>query len=143
MQIQIKRSAAVRLTGLFIIICISLTGCANLGKKTSSMRNLIKLGQDAKAKEKTLQQETLNFQRVKTQIINNKITEGISRDTALKRFGEPILIFPQTEGERWIYKPSQAGWVGGEKIYLFFNINGDLLSWKCVNLNCRSISQPR
>ena len=94
---------------------------------------LIQLGRNDKLKQRALNQETKNFKRVKNYIDSNKIKMGISTKSAIKRFGEPVVVLSETEGERWAYKPSDADWIGGEKIYLIFDEESSLSDWECVD----------
>ena len=119
----------LRLLRIFlIIISIGISGCAGLGGKVNTLQMLRKLGQNDKLKQRVLKQETANFQRVKNYIDSNKIKRGISTKFAIKKFGEPVLVFSDPEGEKWIYKRSDVDWIGGEKIYLFFDKQGSLVS---------------
>lgn len=117
---------------LFIGI-VSISGCANLRGNMNTIQTLIELGKSEKDKEKILKQETMNFEKVKKYINSNKIEKGISKDIAVKKFGEPVLIFSEPEAERWAYKAADASWLSGEKIYLFFDKDAKLVKWECVN----------
>ena len=118
------------------IISMFISGCAGLGNNISAINNLIKLGRNDKLKQKALKQETANFQKVKMLIDNNKIKDGISAKSAIKKFGEPVVVLSTSKGEKWAYKPADADWIGGEKIYLFFNQEDSLVDWECIN--CKS-----
>jgi hypothetical protein len=120
--------------GAFIIILsISLSGCASSKVNISGVRLLAQLGKNDKAKQRAERQETLNFQRVKTCLDKNKMKKGISSRQAIKRFGEPVVVLAETKGEKWIYKSSGVDWLGGEKIYLFFDREGRLTGWEYIN----------
>ncbi len=116
-----------------IIISMGISGCIGLGKKIETLQMLHELAQNDKLKQQALEQETANFQKVKDYIDSNKIKRGISVGSAIEEFGEPVLVFSESEGEKWIYKRSNVEWVGGEKIYLFFNKQGILTNWEYVN----------
>ena len=118
-----------------LIIPLALSGCAGLASKRDTIKMLIALGRNDKLKQQALNQETKNFKRLKNYINNDKIKKGISAKSATKKFGEPVVVLSETKGERWAYKPSDANWIGGEKIYLFFNEVGKLFEWDCVD--CR------
>ena len=129
------RAKSLMLGTILITISIGIYGCVGSGANISGIRTLMKLGQNDKLKQRTLKLETRNFQRVKKYIVNNRIKTGISAKYAIKKFGEPVSVLSKPEGEKWAYKPSDADWIGGEKIYLFFDNEGSLLDWECVN--CR------
>jgi len=116
-----------------ITILIFTYGCAGLSQKKDTLKMLIQLGRNDKLKQRALNQETKNFKRVKNYIDSNKIKMGISTKSAIKRFGEPVVVLSETEGERWAYKPSDADWIGGEKIYLIFDEESSLSDWECVD----------
>ncbi len=118
-----------------VISCILLgiSGCAGLGSKINTLQMLHRLGRDDKLKQRALNRETANFQRLKNYIDSNRIKKGISVKSAIKKFGEPVLSFAEEEGERWVYKAADADWIDGEKIYLFFDKKGGLIGWECVN----------
>ena len=109
-----------------------MSGCARL----NTIHNLIRLGRNDKLKERAIRQESINFGKVKNYIISGKIQKGLSQKTSVRKFGQPTVILYRPEGQRWIYKPGQADWIGSEKIYLFFKNDGRLVNWDCVNLDC-------
>ena len=116
-----------------IIISMCISGCVGLGSNISAIKNMIRLGRNDKLKQQALKQETANFETIKMHIENNKIKSGISAKSAINKFREPILILSETKGEKWAYKPADADWIGGEKIYLFFDQEDSLVDWECVN----------
>lgn len=116
-----------------IIITIGITGCVGPGANTKALPMLIRLGRNDKSKEQAEKQETKNFRRLKNYIEKSKIKKGVSTKSAISKFGQPVALLSESKGERWAYKPSDANWFGGEKIYLFFDKNGNLVDWECVN----------
>ena len=121
---------------LIIILLVGSLGCAARNANVPALKMLVRLSKDNKLKQKALEQETKNFRSLKNYINSNKIESGISTKYAVKHFGEPVLIFTESNNkERWAYKPHDANWIGGEKIYLYFDEKGSLLNWECVN--CR------
>lgn len=118
----------------YLIIALLITsGCVGLGGNVGALRLLVKLGQNDKLKQQTIKQETENFRKIKDYINSNKIEKGMSSELAVKKFGKPILVLSDSGAEKWSYKPSDADWIGGEKIYLFFNNEDKLFDWECVN----------
>lgn len=93
----------------------------------------MQVGKSDKLKERALHEETVNFLRVKKHIEDNTIEKGISKERALKLFGKPVIVFSKEYGDKWVYKEGQSDWFEGEKIYLFFNPNGELEYWEIIN----------
>lgn len=112
---------------------MSISGCVRLGSNISAIKNLIRLGRNDKLKQQALKQETANFERIKMHIENNKIKSGISAKSVINKFGEPVTVLSESKGEKWAYKHADADWIGGEKIYLFFDKEDSLVNWECVN----------
>ncbi len=102
----------------------------------SVVKTLLDLNNNEKNKNKVFRQETLNFERVKEYITGDREKKDISKDSVIKDFGKPVLIFSQKEGEKWAYKPSESSWFKGEKIYLYFDNNARLINWECVDMDC-------
>ncbi|MGD9015720.1 MAG: hypothetical protein PVI33_06835 [Candidatus Omnitrophota bacterium] len=139
-----ERNTHTALTGFpavraFLLLIISLgivfadSGCVQVSRKVDTLQMLRRLGHNDKLKQQALNQETANFRRLKSYIQENEIKSGISAGTALKKFGHPVSVLTDREGQSWAYKPSGVDWVGGEKIYLFFDQKGSLVDWECVN----------
>lgn len=123
---------------LIFIVVISICGCVGLGEKIEGMQTLIELGKSEKYKEQILRQETINFRRAKRYIQGKARKEELSKDIALSKFGEPVLVFYETEGEKWVYKAGNKNWFNAEKIYLFFDTEGRLTNWECLDMECAS-----
>ncbi|MDD5195123.1 MAG: hypothetical protein PHQ96_05575 [Candidatus Omnitrophica bacterium] len=114
-------------TVFLVLFIILLGGCGG------ALGTLIELGGNEKLKRKSAQEETHNFLALKAALINNKIHEGITTEEVMRRFGEPVLSYQEAAAGRWVYKAAAADWFSGEKIYLFFDKNGNLTGWKCIN----------
>ncbi|MFH1578155.1 MAG: hypothetical protein ABIC18_03685 [Candidatus Omnitrophota bacterium] len=125
----------IRLTIFLIAASMLILGCINPNSNTRSLILLSQLAKDAKCKQMILKQETESFQKAKTYLTENKIRKGFSVESAVKEFGNPVLIVQGEKEIRWVYKPSDVNWIGGEKIYLFFDQANSLIDWKCIN--CR------
>ncbi|MFC1658867.1 hypothetical protein ACFL1D_05745 [Candidatus Omnitrophota bacterium] len=113
--------------------CLNALGCASVSQKAETLRMLRSLGANDKLKQQQLSQETKNFQKIKKYIEERRIKEGVSRNYAIRAFGEPVVILPLSQGEKWAYKPRGADWFAGEKAYLFFDANHRLVSWECAD----------
>ncbi|MBU0548896.1 MAG: hypothetical protein KKH80_00565 [Candidatus Omnitrophica bacterium] len=118
---------------IFIIACMNTLGCISPNTNISGIRNLARLGGNDQLKEKALQEETANFLKVKDYIDNKKMEAGLNAKSCIRKFGKPVVITSYPEGEKWIYKQSSVDWIGGEKIYLFFDAQKYLTSWECIN----------
>ena len=93
----------------------------------------MELGKNDKLKQKALQQETQNFLKVKTYIDEEKMSGIASKEKALETFGEPVIVVGEDSREKWVYKRAEVSWFGGEKIYLFFDTQGNLTDWQYRN----------
>jgi hypothetical protein len=120
---------------------MNLSGCSGLSHKIDAIHTLIGLGHNEKLKARAIKQETENFHNLKRYIIEEKIQKGITKEAASKKFGQPVVILSENRGQEWIYKPGQASWLGGEKIYLYFNESGTLEEWECVDLDCTPLAK--
>jgi len=93
----------------------------------------MELGKSDKLKQQALEQETENFRKVKAEIEEGRIEENTSKASALKTFGEPVIVIHEADREKWVYKQAKSDWFGGEKIYLFFDKQGNLAGWEHLN----------
>ncbi|HEC69842.1 MAG TPA: hypothetical protein ENI31_06135 [Candidatus Omnitrophica bacterium] len=116
----------MKLRFLGIILLISFTGCVSL----SSLKPLIELGKSDKLKEKALKEETENFLRIKEAIEKEELKKGLSKEEFLKRYPAPVVIIPEDNQEKWVYKRGESSWFEGEKIYLFFDNQDKLVNYK-------------
>lgn len=117
------------------MVAIAISGCANLGQRTEILSRLIELNKNEKYKAKVIRQETINFKRVKRYINKGRIEKGISKALAVSKFGEPVLAFPEAEGQKWIYKAGNTDWFSGAKIYLLFDQDDTLINWECIDMD--------
>ncbi|NQU73826.1 MAG: trehalose-phosphatase, partial [Candidatus Omnitrophica bacterium] len=124
---RMKRSCLI----IAIITAAGISGC--VGTKGGAVGTLLEVGRSEKYKQEALKQETTSFNRVKKYILENTIKKGISKKAAINKFGRPVLMTPKEGYEKWAYKPGDSDWFGGEKIYLFFDKDDKLISWKVVN----------
>jgi len=106
----------------FIIILFLLSGCGNL-------KTLIELSEEEKLKLSDIKSQDRSFLLIKDAVLNNKLRKNTTSDFILKRYGEPILIYPLDDKEEWIYKPSGLK-LDREKIYLYFDKNKKLIDYK-------------
>ena len=120
-----------------VVLMMGIAGCSAPVRQVSTLNMLAGLGRDDKLKQQAVDLETVNFKRVKRSIETGRIEPGISKRAAISRFGQPILVFSEEEPERWAYKPANAGWVGGEKIYLYFDAQGNLSKWEYIEADSK------
>ena len=120
---------------LITISVASMSGCAVLGEKKEGIRTLLELSKSEKHKQQALRRETINFEKAKKYVNSGeiKVKKRISKNTATRKFGKPILVSLKPEGERWAYKAADSDWFDGEKVYLFFDSDGMLTDGKIVN----------
>ena len=106
----------------FIIILFLLSGCGNL-------KTLIELSKEEKLKHKYIEEQDKSFLLIKEAILNNNLKNGLTSDFILKKYGEPVLIYPLDNKEEWVYKPGGLK-LDREKIYLYFDKNKRLIDYK-------------
>ena len=74
--------------------------------------------------------EDKSYKKAKEFISSPDIKKGLSSDTIVQDLGKPVA--EADNGLRWVYKPSSSTFFEGEKIYLFFNGNGELINWEQI-----------
>ncbi|RKY27647.1 MAG: hypothetical protein DRP61_03705 [Candidatus Omnitrophota bacterium] len=116
----------MKLRFLGVILLISFTGCVSL----SSLKPLIELGKSDKLKEKTLKEETENFLKIKEAIEKGELKKGLSKEEFLKDYPPPVVVIPEGNLERWVYKRGESSWFSSDKIYLFFDSEYILEDWQ-------------
>lgn len=112
-------------------ILVFLSGCAHL----DDINKMMALKRSDDMKQYVLNQETASFEKVKKYMDSGKMEKGMGMQSVLKEFGEPLLIYYESPGAKWVYKPASASWFEGEKIYLFFDEEGKLVKWECIGCN--------
>ena len=96
---------------------------------------LIEVGKAQGLIERQTKEETKNFEGVKKAIESGSLKKGETKDSVLKRYGEPVIELKKESGkkETWVYKRADASFFGGEKIYLVFDDKGVLEETKIVS----------
>jgi hypothetical protein len=88
----------------------------------ASFTELLSLGENQAEVERSLENETKNYNKILKAIKNNIIKEGLLKDNILNEYGQPSVIVPGNKGSlKAVYKPSYANYFDKEKITLFFN----------------------
>lgn len=95
----------------FIAINSYADGLSTLSKVSSSMGKM----------QKVLDNETKTYKSVLRGIKRGRIKEGQSQDEVSKRYGEPVIVIPENNMEKWVYKPAHASYFDNIKVYLFFD----------------------
>ena len=109
----------------FTIICAILLLTSNAYAK-GGLLTLMAIGNNQKQMEKALKQETRIYEDVKEGVEDGKITEGVSQNYIIKKYGEPVVIITEEGMEKWLYKPGYATHFDNIKIYLLFDADGIL-----------------
>ena len=93
---------------------------------------LIKVGKSQAEMMKVAGEETKSYEKIRNAIHNGRLEKEETAQDIVKRYGEPVVIIPARKGnlERWVYKPAEVTFFSGQKIYLFFNENMQLVSWQ-------------
>ena len=113
----------------------AFAGCAAVSNM-EELSTLKSMGEEEQAKAKIIEREDANFRKIKTAIQDRRLQTGIKSSKVSSEWGEPVVSVPEGKNQRWIYKEKNGDWFKGAKIYLFFNENGLLTEWKCVNTAC-------
>ncbi|MBN1870185.1 MAG: hypothetical protein JW847_06410 [Candidatus Omnitrophica bacterium] len=116
----------------FVIIftgCLFLCGCA----KVSHLDQLLTLKGLADEQEQLnqyIKAQDRNFERMLEEAKAGTLKSYSNQKKVRKAFGEPVFARNETiesrELEMWLYRYATA-YFGGEKIYLYFDLNGDLV----------------
>ena len=114
---------------------IYFSGCAG-PIKSERLGTLLELKKEDERLSQTLEQEAKNFDTLHKAIVTHEIIRGVSRDLIKNKAGEPVIIYPEKEGEKWVYKKAGGNWLKGPKIYLFFNSTGEVSDYQCLRVEC-------
>ena len=93
---------------------------------------LIKVGKSQAEMMQVAREETRNYEKIRNAIHNGRLEENQIAQDIEKKYGKPVVILPARKGslERWVYKPAEVSFFSGQKIYLFFNENMELVRWE-------------
>jgi len=89
---------------------------------------LVEAGKSMDSAKKALNQETANFNGVKSAIESGALRKGLSKQAIASQYGEPVVINEDfaTKRERWVYKPASSSFFEGARICLLFDSSGAL-----------------
>lgn len=93
-----------------------------------TLKKLQGLAESATLQEEVLKTEAKSYSKAEEFINSPDIKKGVSADFILERCGEPVARADHSR--RWVYKPPSSTFFKGEKIYLIFDENNKLISWR-------------
>lgn len=117
------------------IIALSLiTGCTYL-KKRPQIKTLQELNSNQKYIKEYVQQQKSLFSKLIADIKEQKLKEGTPQKQIIATYGEPV-ISGKTDNrdlEEFILYRSPVQFYSTKKVYLYFDNNDKLSSWKIEN----------
>lgn len=113
----------LKLTFFFIVLCFC--GCSE------GINALKTLSRDQQEMQQYVEEQKTLFLVLKSDIENNKIAPQTPKEKILFAYGTPVICRPEksAELEVCIYRHPLQGIVS-DNIYLYFNKDGNLNSWK-------------
>ena len=110
-----------------ILFCIILLAAA-FDCHAEGLGTLIELGRSQAGIQKQYREETKTFEVVKKAIASGAINKGQGKAFIRAKYGEPIVIVNDLDGQRedWIYKPASSSFFKGIRATLFFTAEGVL-----------------
>lgn len=93
-----------------------------------TLKKLQGLAESATLQEEALKTEAKSYSKAEEFINSPDIKPGLSADFILERCGQPVAR--ADHNRRWVYKPPSSTFFKGEKIYLIFDENNKLISWR-------------
>ena len=123
----------------FYIFIIAISGCALITHR-EELATLKQVGrsQDEIAHFVKTQKEA--FSRLKEDITSNAVACGASKETILKKYGEPVLSRSSDAGpisEVFLYR-HPTKYFSSDRIYLYFDNSGKLDHWEYKPTNSDS-----
>lgn len=115
----------LRLKLTFFFIILSFCGCSE------GINALKTLSRDQQEMQQYVEEQKTLFLILKSDIENNKIAPQTSKEKIVFAYGTPVICRLEKSGELevCIYRHPLQGIVS-DKIYLYFNKDGNLNSWK-------------
>jgi hypothetical protein len=103
-------------------------------KSKTGLKSLMTLSKDTGKMESELKEETKSYESVKKAMDEGLLEKGMASSEVSSKYGEPVLVISDQDGKltRWVYKPSQATYFSGPKVYLFFDPDDGLQKWETV-----------
>ncbi len=102
--------------------------------KAADLKTLMEIGASQADIAKTLREETIIYDSVKSGIDSGAIKNGIAADTVRKKYGEPVIRVhdKKRNADKWLYMPAASTHFKGEKIFLYFDRENKLMEWEKV-----------
>ncbi|MFH1412391.1 MAG: hypothetical protein ABIG55_07055 [Candidatus Omnitrophota bacterium] len=95
---------------------------------------MIELSQSRDYMVRELNVETENYEKIRKGILSERLKQGSLSEEIRKEYGEPVIDLEDDDGSlRWVYKPANETFSSKEKVYLIFDSEDKLLSWKCLS----------
>ncbi len=134
---KLRSHAPVVLLAVFFAVIAGFFGCAG-PIKSERLSTLLELKEEQEILSEALEQDTENFETVHDALQTGAITKGLTKDLVKNKVGEPLIVYSEGGGEKWVYKEAGENRFGGSKIYLFFNSAGEFSKYQCVRIECPS-----
>lgn len=117
-----------------IIVAASVIFFSCVYAYAEGLDTLIELARSKANASKIAGEETDHFENIRKALESGSLEQGESKDTIKRRYGEPVVDFPKEKDkkETWVYKPGDASFFDGPKIYLFFDDAGKLDGTKTI-----------
>jgi len=117
-------------TIIFTILYIILAGSAQTLFAAGNIKKLKNIADSLGAMEKASKAEGKNYDKAKALLSTQDIRKGLSKEEIEEYCGEPVASVK--DDTKWVYKPPSSTFFEGEKIYFFFDSDGNLTSWEQV-----------
>jgi len=98
------------------------------------LSTLSAVGKTQQEMQKAVNKETKSFRSVKKALETGDLKKGEDQKEIHRLYGDPVITLPHDKGmEKWVYKPGNASFFNGTKIYLFFDKDKKLAGIKMLN----------
>ena len=119
---------------LLFFVVMAFTGCAKIRHLPRLLR-IKRYSENKEAQAAFISLQNENFKKISRSIEEGKISAYKNRAEILEVFGNPIFsrlqMVDSEEFDVWLYRPG-ADYFPKEKVYLYFDTNGDLKRWERV-----------
>jgi len=119
-----------------LAVILNLAGCL-FKENIEKLSTLKTLGQSQKEIGSYLERQVAAFNRLVEDIKNKKLSLGISQESFIKIYGDPVLS-EEAKGDEakliLLYRhPTQ--YFSRQKVYVYFNDSDELIDWEYTGLN--------
>ncbi len=119
---------------IFIMLILSLNGCAVLGIEPQALRTLKDFNASRKDQEKEIALAEKRFRALLEDALTGHLEKGMRKSSIIAKYGEPIAHYNLQTGQvREIFsyrRPCQ--FFGSDKVYLYFDQNYRLVDYKII-----------